>query len=192
MTLQQRRAVLQWRGDQRFPLHKPPHTGSGSSWYFITAATYEHKRLFQKESELVALQMRLLRSLHDANIACAARVVFPNHYHLLAYADLLAKLGKILGLVHGKSSRYANLRDATVGRQVWYRYADRQVRSERHFWTCLYYIVHNPVKHQYAKSPTLWPFSCVHELVDTHGDSWIDDLRREYPLRDFGKFWDNV
>jgi putative transposase len=117
--------------------------------------------------------------------------VLPNHYHLLLQLDHPKQVGPALGRVHGRSSRYANQRDASPGRQVWYRYNDRKIRSERHFWTCLHYILKNPVKHKYVEAMSDWSWSCFHEVLDANGQSWINDLQWEYPLLDFGKGWDD-
>ncbi len=115
----------------------------------------------------------------------------PNHYHLLVETPSAATVGKALGPVHGRSARYANRRDNTPGRKVWYKLSDRQVRSERHYWTCLHYTVLNPVKHGHVSDLLDWPWSCVHHMVAEHGVEWLADLRRNYPLRDFGKRWDD-
>ena len=85
---------------------------------------------------------------------------------------------------------YANRRDGLPGRQVWYNFSDRQVRSERHFRACLHYIIWNPVKHGYVETMSDWPWSCVHELTAEHGAAWVEELVREHPLRDFGADWD--
>jgi putative transposase len=121
----------------------------------------------------------------------AGWVVMPNHYHLLLKVSSLRQVGSVVGPVHGRSARYANKRDGRSGRRVWYKYADRKVRSERHFFTCLHYIVMNPVKHGFAEAIHEWAWSCLHKVLARHGQTWIDDLRREYPLRDFGKGWDD-
>lgn len=85
-----------------------------------------------------------------------------------------------------------NRRDGKTGRQVWRQYSDRKVRSERHYWTCLHYILGNPVKHGHVEHPKDWPWSCYHQLLNEHGRDWIVDLQREYPLLDMGKGWDEM
>ena len=191
MTPEERRAVVAERRARGFPLPKPPHLQSGQGWYFVSAATYEHQHRFTGRAELTALERRLLEACRTSPIRCAGWVVMPNHYHLLVEVDDLPMLGRALGSVHGRSARYANRRDGIVGRPVWYKYSDRKVRSERHFWTCLHYIVGNPVKHGFSSDPRDWPWSCIHELIAERGQAWVDDLRRDYPLRDFGRGWDD-
>jgi len=190
MTEQERRAVVEQRRAYGLPLHRPPHFDFGDGWYLISAATYEHACHFQQPLELTALTRRLLTGLQNENIPVAGWVVMPNHYHVLVYAKSVPEVGRVVGPVHGRSARYANRRDGRPGRQVWYKYSDRKVRSERHYWTCLHYVIMNPVKHGFAPSYDLWPWSCLHELRAQLGDLWIEDLRRDYPLLAFGKDWD--
>jgi putative transposase len=190
MTPEQRRQVVEARQAHGFPFHKPPHPDLGSGWYIITGATYEHRQLFSRSDELTALQRRLFEAINAADISCAAWVVMPNHYHLLLNIKQMSVVGKALGPVHGRSGHYANHRDEQPGRQVWYKYSDRKIRSERHYWTCLHYIIMNPVKHGFAREMFDWSWSCVHELLAKHGRGWIDDLQEEYPLREFGRGWD--
>ena len=191
MSRKERLAVIHHRKALKACWHKPTHLTLGAGWYFITAATYEHQAHFSLTTELTALELRLLEAFTSAQIPCAGWVVMPNHYHALVDVDDLSHLGKFLGGVHGRSARYANLRDNSPGRQVWYKFTDRKVRSERHYWTCLHYILCNPVKHGYVVDPMDWPWSCIHELASLHGPAWIDDLKREYALHDFGRGWDD-
>jgi putative transposase len=190
MTPDQREAIVAHRQARGFPLHKPPHLRLGEGWYFITAATLEHRTHFAAPLELTALERRLLEAFQAVKLPCAGWVVLPNHYHALVEAPELSIVGKALGPVHGRSSRYANQRDQTPGRRVWYKFTDRKVRSERHFWACLHYSLYNPVKHEYVEQMAEWPWSSYAELVARHGTEWVEDLAREYPLGDFGKGWD--
>lgn len=190
MTPQQRQSIVEYRRRRGFPLHKPPHLSQGEGWYLITAATYEHRHYFRETNELTALESRLLEALAEASIPQFGWVVLPNHYHVLLHTDDLRTVGRAVGRVHGRSSRYTNQRDDTPGRQVWYKYSDRRMRSERHFWTTVHYIIANPAKHGFCTKMRDWPWSCVHEFLKVHGNAWLDDLRLSYPLRDYGKGWD--
>ena len=190
MTPKQRQEVVQRRLLQGVPLHRPPHLKEVEGWYLISAATYEHHHHFTRANELTALRKRLVEAIVGASLPLAAWVVLPNHYHALLHTDGLKRVGEAVGPVHGRSSHYANRRDGTKGRQVWHRYTDRAMRSERHFWTTVHYIINNPVKHGYVNEPTDWPWSCVHELIDEHGQEWVNGLRLCFPLRDCGKGWD--
>jgi putative transposase len=94
-------------------------------------------------------------------------------------------------LVHGPAARHWNLEDDTLGRKVWYRFADRAIRSERHYYTTLNYIHYNPVKHGWAKSPYDWGESSVHWYLEHYGRECLRDLWTRYPVRDYGRGWDD-
>jgi putative transposase len=191
MTPEERRAIVEARRSRGFPLHRPPHLAQGPSWYFITAATYEHRLHFSTSPELCALERRLLEAFQTARIPCAGWVVLPNHYHALIEASDLGMVGIVLGRVHGRSARYANQRDGTPGRRVWFRFSDRRVRSSRHFQACLHYLVINPIKHGLVSAIDDWPWSCVHDLISSMGRNALMDSLRRYPIDDFGKGWDD-
>jgi putative transposase len=190
MNREQRKAIVAARRDKCFPLHKPAHSGQDPGWYFITAACYEHRHHFQAPQELTALSQRLLEGFQNAELPVGGWVVMPNHYHLLVDVAVVKQVGSIVGPIHGKSARYANKRDRASGRRVWFKYADRKVRSDRHYWTCIHYMITNPVKHRFCETPNEWPWSCYHELIAEHGDEWIDSLKRDFPLLNFGSTWD--
>jgi putative transposase len=190
MTAEEQTAVVSERRARGFPLHKPPHLVRGEGWYLVTAATYEHRPLFAAPAELRALEIRLLEAMAAAGLTCAGWVVLPNHYHALIHTHDLVRVGKSLGSVHGRSARFANLRDHAPGRRVWYKFNDRKMRSERHFWASLHYVAYNPVKHGYVDAMQDWPWSCVHELTTDRGSDWLHDLIEEYPLAGYGDEWD--
>ena len=193
LTPEQRVEVVAHRGSRGFPWHKPPHPDLGNGWYFITGTCFEHKLQFREPNELTALQRRLFEAIAEAHCECGGWVVLPNHYHLLVkLTDInLAGFGRAIGQVHGRSGLYANRRDLTPKRQVWFKFSDRKIRSERHYWASLHYLIMNPVKHGYVDDPLDWPWSAVHELIAEHGPSWLDSLKRDYPLTTFGDGWDD-
>lgn len=191
MTIEQRLEVVEERRRRGFPLHSPPHPNLGKGWYLITAATYEHKHHFCAANELTALTQRLLEAWQNASVPVAAWVVMLNHYHFLVELERAKDVGLITRPVHRKSAIYANARDEKPGRKVWYKFSDRKIRSEDHFWVCVHYILFNPVKHEFADKPASWPWSCYHDLIEDHGEKWANELELKYPLLDMGKGWDD-
>ena len=55
-----------------------------------------------------------------------------------------------------------NREDGIPNRKVWYRFSDRGMRSEGHFFASINYIHANPVKHGYVEKATEWPWSSLH------------------------------
>ena len=76
--------------------------------------------------------------------------ILPNHYHLLLKTDRMKELRKELGLFHGRSSYKWNGEDDARGRQVWHNCVERKIRSDRHFYASLNYVLNNAVKHGYV------------------------------------------
>lgn len=191
MTKKEREEILRYRASRGFPLHSPPHPEHGEGWYLITAATYEHKRHFTAPKELSALEKNILDALREKDIPCAAWIVLPNGYHLVKLI-FLKGFGRIIGPVHGRSSYYANMRDKTRGRRVWYKYSDRKIRSDLHFWTTVNYIHYNPVKHNFTSEMETWPWSSYQLYLKNKGQVWVDELFSQHPLHDYGKGWDEI
>ena len=190
LTPEQKAEVLRYRRLMGYPLHSPPHLHKVDGWFLITAATYEHKRHFCTEDAQAWLLSELLKELQVADIPCRGWVVLPNHYHILVQCRPLSVISQPLRRVHARTARELNRREGLMGRRVWYRFSDRQIRNERHYYTTLNYIHYNPTKHGYVPKPLDWACSSVHWYLEHFGIEWLRDLWREYPVRNYGKGWD--
>lgn len=190
LTDEQKAEVLRQRQLRGYPLHAPPHLRDVEGWFLITAATYEHKAHFCAEQDRAWLLEELFQELPAAQISCAAWVVLPNHYHLLAHCAPLSVISEPLRRVHARTARELNRRAGLMGRQVWYRYSDRLIRDDRHYYTTLNYIHYNPTKHGYVPKPLEWAQSSAHWYVEHLGIEWLRDAWRQHPVRDYGKGWD--
>ena len=164
LTPDQTLAIVSERFSRGFPAHSPPHQVRVSGTYLLTAACYEHACHMSS----AARRSELLAQLAEG-MALIAWVVLPNHYHLLAEVADIAATGRALGRIHGALSRRWNAEDGTPGRRVWYRYTDRAIRSERHYYTALNYLHYNPVKHGWVKSPNEWAESSLGEYLAAFG-----------------------
>ena len=220
LTPEQKTEVLRQRQLRGLPLHEPPHFHDAEGWFLITAATYEHKRYFQTEEDQAWLLGELLKELQVVKIAIGGWVVLPNHYHLLVarhrtalryfqteedQAWLLGELLKELQVVkcqplsvisqplrrvHARTARTLNRWEGVSGRKVWHLFSDRQIRSERHYYTTLNYIHYNPTKHSCVQRPIDWACSSLHWYQKHFSIEWLRDLWTTYPVRDYGKGWD--
>ena len=115
--------------------YRPPHIYLDDTWYFITAAIYQHRRLLASHAakELVARKIKARAA--EFNIFLKAWVVLDNHYHLLMRSRLAADLPMFFQRLHGGSAYELNLLDKARGRTVWYSSWDTIIRSTRGFWT---------------------------------------------------------
>jgi putative transposase len=124
-------------------------------------------------------------------LSIEAWCVLPNHYHLLVAVADLDKVIRCLGRLHGRSSHAWNREDDARGRKVWCAAADRWIRNEAHSWATLNYIHHNPVKHGWVERWQDWPFGSASDYLQTVGKAEAARVWKHYPVRDYGKGWDD-
>ncbi|RAM48518.1 MAG: transposase [Hapalosiphonaceae cyanobacterium JJU2] len=203
LTPEQKAELVEHRLSRGYPPHAPPHPVQDRQFYLLTAACYEHQCHMHSESR----RQQLLNMIFDyfgnlgneemsaealtTNLTICAWVILPNHYHLLVRVVNFEILSELFRRIHGTLSRQWNLEDSITKRKIWYRWSDRAIRSERHYYTTLNYIHYNPVKHGLVASPYDWVESSVHWYLQTNGRQWLRDLWIQYPVLDYGKDWDN-
>jgi putative transposase len=134
---------------------------------------------------------RLLEVLQNSCDTVFAWVVLPNHYHALLETEDVITLIKRLGRLHGKTSFEWNGEEGTRGRKVFCGAVEREIRSERHFWSTMNYVLNNPVRHGYVRKWTDWPWSNAAEYVDSIGLVKAKEIWQNYPIRDYGAGWDD-
>jgi putative transposase len=186
LTPEEQAAIVAQRRARGYPLHAPPHPYREAGWYMITAANYEHAPIMQAPERRSEFEQLILAELQRMSVDVAGWVVLPNHYHLLVGVDTLDTISAILKQVHGLTSRVWNLADGTTGkRRVWYKFTDRRIRDERHFYCALNYIHFNPVKHGYAAEPYAWEWSSVLFYLETQGREWLRHIWKDNPVGNF-------
>lgn len=191
LTPEQRKQVVEERIQRGFPAHAPPHPVREATYYLITAACYRHQTYLRKPERRQQLLELYFQRAENIGMRVYAWAVLPNHYHLLVYIPDMKQAAEIIRLIHSATAHEWNTKDATPGRRVWYRYADRAIRSERHYYATLNYIHYNPVKHRLCEEPMEWMESSIHWYTQYFGVSHLKQWEMEYPIGDYGKGWDD-
>jgi len=193
MSPRERVDVLALRKFQRRPWHRPPHLDLGSGYYHFSAACFEHRPVIGETPQRMAdFEADLLNMASGLSTDVHAWCILPNHYHLLVETADLKDFVKAIGKLHGRKSYEWNGGDGKRGRKVWHHSSDRAIRSERHFWVSMNYIHHNPVRHGYVDAWQDWPFSSAQRYLEDVGKEEAAKIWTEYPIRDYGKGWDDV
>ena len=192
LTSEERIELLEHRRARGYPPHSPPHPVRDQPLYLLTATCYEHVCRMEAQCRRQQVLDALFEQFTSGGMEIHAWAVLPNHYHLLVHVMDFQVLGGIFRLVHGPTARFWNLEDGAPGRKVWYRFSDRAIRSERHYYTTLNYIHYNPVKHRWAESPYDWAESSVHWYLERRGREWLRDVWTRYPVREYGRGWDDL
>jgi len=192
MTPEEREETVRRRQERGYPLHSPPHPIRGSGRYLITAANFEHCDIMASPDRRTDFESRLLESMRGIAAEVYGWVVLSNHYHVLIWVSSLNHVSSCLKNLHGKTSYEWNQEDAQTGtRRVWYKYTDRKIRNDDHFYKALNYIHFNPVKHGYVKSAYDWPWSSLQNYSESRGRQWLVDTWQNHQPGDFGKGWDD-
>jgi putative transposase len=192
LTEKQRREVFEYRRLQKLPWHRPPHIKyDGSQTFIFSAACFDHEPVIGiSPQRLAEFEKMVIEICVSACEELWAWCILPNHYHLLFRTDLITKLKKEIGLLHGRTSRIWNLEDGKPGRKVWYNYFERPMKSNRHFWASLNYVNNNSVHHGYVEKWSDWPFSSAVKYLAEMGHEEATRIWQEYPILDYGKGWD--
>jgi len=193
LTAAEREEVLRQRRERGYPLHSPPHPFRDKGLYFLTASNYEHVPIIATPERRTEFETRLLAALRDIETEVFGWVILPNHYHVLGDFESLDLVSSALKQLHGSTSREWNLADGQTGqRRVWYKFRDRMIRNEAHFYRALNYIHINPLKHGYIEDVYDWPWSSLFNYADDaeYGREWLREKWKSYPPGDFGKGWD--
>ena len=157
----------------------------------ITAACFEHRHVIGHSPErMLAFEKELVEVLTSQSRTLFAWNLLPNHYHSLVDTESVKAVLRELGRLHGRSSFAWNGEENKRGRQVWYNAAETAMKSERHFYASLNYVLNNAVHHGYATLWTEWPYCNASEYIEAVGREKATQLWKAYPLYDYGKDWD--
>ena len=190
MSARERQEELRARQRRGMPWHELPHYDEGERWYLLTAANFQHQAFMASDERRRRVQDEFLVGVTDMGGEVAAWAVLPNHYHLLTRVPSLKHFGRLANRVHSGTARQWNLEDHAPGRQVWFRYSDRAIRGERHYYASLNYMHGNPVKHGYVPWADQWPCSSIHGYLESLGRDYLRELWVRFAPLEMGKTWD--
>jgi putative transposase len=192
MNAQQRLDALEYRQARRFPRHSLPHFDfEGEHQYLITAACYEHTHIIGLNSQrMTEFEQEILEVCEPLSTEIYAWCILPNHYHVLLKTSEIKKLRNEIGKLHGGSSFRWNGEDNKRGRIVWRNCFERKMKSERHYFAWLNYVLNNAVHHGYVNRWQDWIWSNAIDYLEKLGKDKALKIWKEYPILDYGKKWD--
>jgi putative transposase len=193
LTPEERSALIEQRIKSGYPAHAPPHPFRGSGYYLITAANFEHAPIMQSSARRTEFESRLLAAIQSIQGEVFSWVILPNHYHILVDIDTLDLVSNALRLLHVGTAYEWNKADELTGqRKVWYKFTDRVIRDENHYFKTINYIHYNPIKHGYTSDLYTWPWSSFQMYYEDHGRDWmVEKWIRFKPGDEFGAGWDD-
>ncbi len=127
----------------------------------------------------------MLEKMKRFNFEAIGGVLNTNHYHILVKVPDGKMLGRFVQNLHSNLARLINQLDRSEGRQIWYQYWDRCIRSERDLYTRLNYIHQNPVKNGLALRIDDYKWSSYKTYLAKEGEEWLMDCFERFPIIDF-------
>ena len=164
--------------------YHPPHIYQDETIYFITARTKDRMNLFNTYKKCSLFLDRFARRVACFCFEAIGWVLNTNHYHILVNVSDGSMLGMFVQNLHSNSARLLNKIDQSEGRQVWYQYWDRCIRSERDLYTRLNYIHQNPVKHGLVSRIDNYEWSSYKTYLTNKGEEWLQDCFEKFPITD--------
>ena len=192
MCVRDREAILEFRKQSGLRWHCPSHFSGPAGWYLLSASCYEHRPIMSSHERRQHVERGLVEGIEHAGGEASAWAVLPNHYHVLARMPSLKAFGDVVRRLHSASTVQWNREDRTPGRKVWYRYADRQIRNERHYYAAFNYVHGNPVKHGLVARADEWIATSLHQHLDALGREYLKELWLRYPPLNMGAGWDET
>jgi putative transposase len=186
MSEGERMEALADRCRKKYPVHGLPHFSDGTPGvFFITGTNYRHREIVGKTDHRMSdFTNRLFEVIQNCSFEINAFCLLRNHYHVLVDGQDVADLRKSLGILHGRTSRWWNLEDESVGRKVWNGVFDTLVRTNRQYYSTMNYIHNNPVKLGFCEKVTEWPWSTASSFINAVGREEAIRIWKSYPAKE--------
>ena len=134
---------------------------TGHSTYFVTAATYQRKSLFQTDRMAQLFLDVLFHYRSQDKYLLHEYVIMPDHFHLLI--SPLITLERAMQLIKGGFS-YRVRKELGCAGEIWETsFHDRRVRDLAEYERFREYIWRNPVERRLATVPGDYLYSSAHE-----------------------------
>ncbi len=145
----------------------PKHGNTGYSCYFITASTFQKRRLLQSERMARLLIAVLLHHRQQGKFQLHEFVVMPDHFHLLLTP--VETLERSMQLIKGGFSFRVKKELGFCG-EVWQKsYYDRRVRDFDEYAAFREYMRENPVRKGLASEASEYLYSSAHPSFNLDG-----------------------
>jgi putative transposase len=150
-----------------------------NAFYHITSRGNEQRAIFKSEGDYE----RFLSYFESATEKYGARIhcfcLMPNHYHLLLETPR-ANLRRILHHLNTSYTNYFNAKTERVGHLLQGRYRAILVEKDAYALELSRYIHLNPVRAQFVKQPSQYPWSSYLAYMEKDERWWW--LEREFIL----------
>ncbi|MGV3617556.1 MAG: REP-associated tyrosine transposase [Fimbriimonas sp.] len=138
--------------------HAPIHRLEEAGAFIVTAGTYNKAHTFREPERTAFLHDSLLEAADEHGWRLQAWAVFSNHYHFIGISERADTLPHLVRDLHTRTSKWANERDETPKRKVWFNYWETHLTFPKRYLARLNYVMQNPVRHGLVRVASDYPF----------------------------------
>lgn len=134
-----------------------------------------HRVSIFREPENYLFVLRNLKAYgRSLRVTTLAYALLPNHYHLVVRQDGDTPAGLLIQRVFNRYSKAYNARYDHSGTLFEGNYRVKHVQNAEYLTRLCIYVHTNPVKHQFADTPSAWPYTNYHECIAARRGTLVD------------------
>ena len=126
--------------------------------HHVTQRGNGRRQIFYNDADYITFRDLLAASCKEANVACWAYVLMPNHIHAILVPKDEDGLRAALAPVHRRYAGMINARQKKTG-HFWQGRYGAAVMDESHLVAAFHYIMRNPVEAGLAATPAKYKWS---------------------------------
>ena len=132
--------------------------------------------IFIDDDDRIRYLRRMAKVIEWTTWRCLAYCLMGNHMHLLIETPL-PNLGQGMHLLHGPYAAAFNHHHRQAGHVFGARFDSKLIENDAQLWVTTRYIVQNPVKAGFCKTPDAWPWGSHAHIAAGHSPSWLATRR---------------
>jgi putative transposase len=133
--------------------------------YHLTHRCHDREFLLKFAKDRAGYRQRLREAVVELDLSLLSYNITSNHVHLIAYADELGQIARLMQSAAGEFARDYNRRKNRSGAFWEGRYHATMIDSGEYLWECLKYVELNMVRCGAVAHPRQWEWSGYGELM---------------------------
>ena len=168
--------------DYKVYAHVPPHLYRDNAKYFITASTYERRKILDSSAKQ-QLILSILKACSHYEWKLEDWVILDNHYHIMINAPQEAlNLPSLIGEYHKFTALFVKKHNpqSVLLPKIFNNYWDTCITFERSYYARLNYLYQNPVKHGYVRNAQDYEWGSFFFRYQQNKE-YVEKLQMEFP-----------
>lgn len=140
-----------------------------NNFFHVITQGIKKEPIFQKNYYKKKYVNILLHKLEGTDVKLVAYCIMDNHAHHLMYTDHVESISKLMRSINTAYAIYYNKQENRVGYVFRNRFVSEPILDQKHLYSCLSYIHHNPVKANMVSNLQDYPYSSYNQFIKHSG-----------------------